>query len=111
MRGEPRDAVGEFAVQVEHVGERLLVEVIGELDLLTTPALTQAVPDVPLGGHCVIDLREVPFMDSTAVHALIAVHQRACDEGWTLAILRVPGSLVDRLLEHCGMSARVELLG
>ena len=113
MRGElPPDRVGEpFAVEVEHVGERVLVKVVGELDLLTTPALEAAVPDVPAGGYCLIDLREVPFMDSTAVHALIGLHRRATDEGWTLAILRVPASLVGRLLERCGMAEQVELLG
>lgn len=105
------DTVGDaFAVEVEQTGDRVVVKVSGELDMGTTPDMEHAIPPVARGGHCTLDMREVTFMDSSALHALIGLDVRARAEGWSLAVLHVPGSLVGRLLDRCRVGERIELL-
>ena len=56
-----------------------VLQVAGELDMSTTPALSDALGSVRDGVVCV-DMSEVPFMDSTGAHAL-AKAARELDDG------------------------------
>ena len=52
-----------------------VVTVRGEIDLLSAPELRQALDRIP--GDITVDLSEVRFMGSSAIHVLVAAHKRA----------------------------------
>jgi anti-anti-sigma factor len=62
----------------------------GELDIATVPRLEEAVASVLAQGarRVVIDLSPLAFVDSSGLRMLIAFHDRAAAEGWSLALVR-----------------------
>lgn len=81
-------------VAVVHVG--------GDLDVYTAPRLKEALDDVmAAGGHLVLDLSEVHFIDSTALAVLVTAYQEArgasagfrlvVDDPYLLKIFRITG--------------------
>ncbi|MEU6374462.1 STAS domain-containing protein [Streptomyces sp. NPDC046909] len=93
----------------EH-GEWAVLQVSGELDLVTSPVLRQRVHDVVAEGRhsLVLDLSEVFFCDSSGVGVLIASRRliRSC-QGRLRLILpaqgAVEGSHVNRVLGALGV--------
>jgi anti-sigma B factor antagonist len=74
----PGDPYG-VTVNVEHYGSAVVLLVAGELDLLTTPTLSDACT-VALAGRppvLVIDLSGVTFLASVGMSAIVAAHQTA----------------------------------
>ena len=85
----------------------------GELDLATAPELEQKVlAAVRDGGReVVVDLRELTFMDSTGVRAIVAAHHAAEASGTTLRVVRPrPGSAVLRVIEISGIGEALGLV-
>ena len=73
------------------------VEVVGELDLITAPALEQALRDADLRAPLVVlDLRELTFTDSSGVRVIISASARADRAGRWLVVVRGPAQ-VDRM--------------
>ncbi|MER6220560.1 STAS domain-containing protein [Streptomyces sp. 900105755] len=99
-----------FKVTGGEQGEWAVLEVSGELDLVTSPALRQRVHDVVAEGHhsLVLDLSDVFFCDSSGVGVLIAVRRliRSC-RGRLRLILPAQGasdgSHVNRVLGALGV--------
>jgi anti-sigma B factor antagonist len=82
-----------------------VLSVHGELDLATAPALREAL--LPVLEHenrpVIVDLSEVPFMDSTGLQILVDTHQQLASQKRRFAIVyRQPGQ-VDRLLALVGL--------
>lgn len=94
-----------FSVSVAQQDGRVLVAVRGELDLATAPQLEEALlPRLQEGGHALLDLRELEFMDSTGVRVIVAAHLAAQDHGGRLSVVRTsPDSPVGRVLEVSGL--------
>ncbi|MFK0151359.1 STAS domain-containing protein [Streptomyces sp. NPDC090499] len=99
-----------FKVTGDEQGEWAVLEVSGELDLVTSPALRQRVHDVVADGHhsLVLDLSDVFFCDSSGVGVLIAARRliRSC-RGRLRLILPAQGasdgSHVNRVLGALGV--------
>ncbi|MFG3060954.1 STAS domain-containing protein [Streptomyces sp. NPDC048231] len=103
-----------MAVTVEvafgQYGEWVVLQVAGELDLVTSPVLRQRVHDAVADGrhHVVLDLSDVVFCDSSGVGVLIATRRliRSC-QGRLRLILpgrsSEDGSHVDRVLAALGV--------
>jgi anti-sigma B factor antagonist len=51
----------------------------------------------------VIDLRQLTFLDSTGIAALVEADSYARRDGWNLAIVKGPPQ-VQRVLELCGLT-------
>ncbi|MEU1593828.1 STAS domain-containing protein [Streptomyces sp. NPDC005708] len=93
----------------EH-GEWAVLQVAGELDLVTSPVLRQRVHDAVADGrhHVVLDLSEVVFCDSSGVGVLIATRRliRSC-QGRLRLILPGPEGVeaahVNRVLAALGV--------
>ncbi|MFY4719106.1 STAS domain-containing protein [Streptomyces sp. LaBMicrA B280] len=91
-------------------GEWAVLQVRGELDLMTSPVLRQRVHDVVAEGHhsLVVDLSDVFFCDSSGVGVLIAARRliRSC-QGQLRLILpdrgADDGSHVNRVLGALGV--------
>jgi anti-sigma B factor antagonist len=88
-----------------HEQDVAALSVRGEIDLITAPVLREAMRPVLERGTrgVVLDLSEVAFMDSTAVHALVDMFQRLSAQNRRLAIVCREHGQVHRLLALVGL--------
>lgn len=100
-----------FEVRVDTERDRATVTPVGEIDLLTAPALQRAVEELLDRGaaRVVVDLSEVPFLDSQGIRALLAAHRKAQECGAEVSLL-VPNHVTRRALEICGLLERLDVL-
>jgi anti-sigma B factor antagonist len=93
---------------VERRNGSVVLRLAGELDLYNvdevSAALGEAAEELP--ERLVIDLREVDFVDSTALGALIAARRGL---GSTQLVLAAPGPDVRRALDVSGLAAHFEV--
>ena len=84
-------------------GGRLLA-VSGELDLATAPDLRERLAALVDAGttSIVVDLRDVTFMDSIGLAAIVQARSRLRANG-RLALVVAPGSYAELVLEIAGM--------
>jgi anti-anti-sigma factor len=88
-----------FFVHITHDDDAFCVFVSGELDLTTCDALDQHVTAfVDWSKRVVLDLRDVVFMDSTALRVLWTIHEGLRANGGRLE-LREPSACVRRILD------------
>ncbi|GAA2247097.1 MULTISPECIES: STAS domain-containing protein [Streptomyces] len=107
-----------FKVTGGEQGEWAVLQVSGELDLVTSPMLRQRVHDVVAEGyHClVLDLSEVFFCDSSGVGVLIAARRliRSCQGRLRLVLPArgaADGSHVNRVLGALGVRRLFDVYG
>ena len=91
-----------FAVEVQRRDVVAIVQPRGELDLVTVATLRAALDAIKTIERLVLDLRGVSFMDSTGLHLLVALHQRALRDGLQLTLV-APAAPVDRAIQLCGL--------
>jgi anti-sigma B factor antagonist len=107
--------VKPFAIRLEESGEKVSIELEGELDIATTPSadaeLRRVEKGVENGGARVIvlDLRGLTFMDSTGLRLLVSADARARNGEYRLAIVRGPAA-VQRVLELTSLDARLDVI-
>ena len=94
-----------FRVEVHHEERAVVFAVEGELDLAASPTLEQELErvrdaDIDL---LIVDLRELRFMDSTGLHALVKENKRATDAGRRFAVVK-GGAQIQRLLSLTGVA-------
>jgi anti-sigma B factor antagonist len=79
-----------FACTATHGGlDAAWVHVAGELDLVTAPELERTLRESqPLAHLTVLDLRELAFMDSAGVRAIVNASVRARQDGRRLVLVR-----------------------
>lgn len=85
------------------------VRVAGELDLATAPRLRHTLGEAQFKARVVVlDLRELTFMDSAGIHAILdAATDARQAQGW-LILIRGPAP-VDRILTLTGACEEVEI--
>ena len=83
--------------------DRTILELQGELDIVSAPLLQKAVENSPRScSALVLDLRAVSFLDSTGLKAIFAVRKMVQERGQTFAVTQ--GSpQVERLLGLTGL--------
>ena len=91
-----------FAVEVQRRDDVAIVQPRGELDIATVETLRAALDGIESPGRLVLDLRGLSFIDSTGLHLLVALHQRAQRDGFQLTLL-APAAPIDRAIELCGL--------
>lgn len=107
--GAPEHTAGPLTVDLRTGTQRghdlSLLAVCGEIDLDTAPVLLETLLSVVEreAGPVVIDLSEVPFMDSTGVHVLIDTLRRLEPQNRRLAIACREDGQVHRLLAMTGL--------
>ncbi|MEU9053872.1 STAS domain-containing protein [Streptomyces sp. R11] len=97
-------------------GDWAVLQVSGELDLVTSPVMRQHIHDVVAEGRhsLVLDLSEVLFCDSSGVGVLIAARRliRSCQGSLRLILPAqgaVDGSHVNRVLGALGVRRLFEV--
>ena len=103
-----------FVVEVQRREHVTIVQPRGELDLASAETLRStleaAIADTQRavldgmedGARLVLDLRGLSFIDSTGLHLLVALDQRAQRDGFQLTLL-APAAPVDRAIQLCGL--------
>jgi anti-sigma B factor antagonist len=87
-----------FDLQVERNGGRARVAVRGELDLGTAGRLERCLAELLERREPVLlDLRELTFMDSTGLCALLKAREQAQAHDWALAMVRPRGQALTTL--------------
>jgi anti-sigma B factor antagonist len=92
----------EFGIASERLSsDGYLVRVTGELDLHSAPQLENEFEAILRDGatYLLVDLREVPFLDSSGLGVLLAAANRLGREGFVLTGLRLESR---RVLEITG---------
>lgn len=85
----------------------IVVELVGELDLFVEAELRRALTGLANAGSPVcLDLRAVPFVDSTALAVLLWARRRLRDRGATLALARVRPAVAGTL-DQAGLGTRL----
>ena len=97
------DAGVAFSFDVHSDGNRVRLDLQGELDVFAIRPVRQRVAElVGAGlGDVVIDLRRLTFIDSTGMRLLIGLHLQARRDGWTFALIQGPEP-VQRVFEIAG---------
>ena len=95
----------DLETHVERDGDATVVRVVGEVDLVNAHELAAAIASgAENGGALVVDLREVPFMDSTGLRSINQTRERFAEEGRPpLRVLVEDQGPVARLLELVGL--------
>jgi anti-anti-sigma factor len=91
-----------FAVEVQRRDDVAIVQSRGELDLVSVETLRAALDGIKSAARLVLDLRGLSFIDSTGLHLLVALHQRAQRDGFQLTLL-APAAPLDRAIQLCGL--------
>ena len=97
-----------FKVEVRDGEQAVVVDVRGELDLASSPALEAELESDSVGtaSLVIVDLRRLEFMDSTGLSVLVRAHQRALENGQRFAVVKGPQQ-VQRLLSLTGVADRL----
>jgi anti-anti-sigma factor len=92
-------------------GDAIRVAVIGELDMASTPQLEEELRSVELQSPLLIllDLRELEFMDSTGLRAILNADARARDQGWRFVVVRGSEN-IQRVFALTRLDERVEIV-
>jgi anti-sigma B factor antagonist len=100
-----------FAIAVSRTGRRAVVALSGELDLSVEPELSATLDRVVTAGESIVvlDLRELTFIDSTGIRALIEAHRRCATARCQLYLVSGPPE-VRSVLTLCGIEERFTLL-
>jgi anti-sigma B factor antagonist len=82
-------SVPQFEARTEARNGVARVAMAGELDMVTVPILTKELALVEQDGvgAIMLDLRDVSFVDSSGLHALLQAHQRAKSNGHRLILI------------------------
>lgn len=101
----------EFRIDVRSQDHATIVAVRGELDLASSPTLEEELERVAEleSSLVVIDLRELEFMDSTGLSALLKANQRAEQAGQRFGVINGPQQ-VQRLLSLTGVAERLTVV-
>jgi len=95
-------AIPDFRVNVDQRGRLRVVEVEGEVDVLTAPQLGAVVDDEEGFDQLVIDLTKVPFMSSVGLGLISRLHRQLLRRRAGLALVGVQQDVM-RLLEVTGL--------
>jgi anti-sigma B factor antagonist len=95
----------DFVVDSQITGRAVTLVLSGDLDLLSSPILDEALEGAYASNpeQIVLDLRGLEFMDSTGLHRLVAAQQRAAQSGQRFAVVR-GGEQVQRLFDLTGIA-------
>lgn len=81
----------ELTIATRDVGDVAVVEVTGEVDVYTAPALDEALAELVAAGRTgiVVDLTAVDFLDSTGLGVLVKTLKRVREQQGHLAVVAV----------------------
>jgi anti-sigma B factor antagonist len=101
-------AASPFAIDARRVGQRVVLAVTGEIDMLTAPSLSAAIGNAQPCHELWVDLSNVSFMDSTGIPALVQAQRTLREAPHSFAVICPPGP-VRRVFELSGVDGQMVL--
>jgi anti-sigma B factor antagonist len=98
-----------FSIRVSSADAVTTVAVTGDLDIATSPELRDALLEVlsfPELDELVVDLRQVEFVDSTALGVLVGAHKRQVRSGRFVVLVNPE---IRRVFALTGLEALLDL--
>ena len=96
-----------FGVELARDVATATVAILGELDISTTPELTEALRSLEPGyDTLVVDLSRCTFFASSGISILLEESQRAKEEGFELAVIKAPPE-VQRMFDLAGLEDKL----
>jgi anti-anti-sigma factor len=98
----------KFRIDVRQEADGVRICPAGEIDVATIGRLRERLDEamVPGVSRLILDLRDVTFIDSTALHLALDADARAARNGTAFSIIAGPPA-VQRTFEVAGMSERL----
>lgn len=94
-----------FTIDVNEVGNKVEVQIKGEIDAYTAPKLKEAL--VPLANrnqvHIVVNMAEVSYMDSTALGVFVGIFKQVRARGGEFSLIGLSDRL-KRLFDITGLA-------
>jgi anti-sigma B factor antagonist len=108
---ERKDASEVLEIDVAESGGVRLLHLTGELDMAGVDQFERLLTadQPPETGTFVVDLRDLTFIDSSGLRALVMADQSVRDGGGRLIVVRGPDR-VNEVLEMTGVAQRIELV-
>ncbi len=104
------EPAGGFAISRREAAGGALIAPRGDLDLATVDVLAEALGAAEESHELIVlDLRDVPFMDSSGLHTLIAADLRMRERGARLVVVQ-GGEQIRRLLGLTGADKHLEVV-
>jgi anti-anti-sigma factor len=96
-----------FGIEVARDGTTATIAILGELDISTTPQLTDALGALEPGYETlVVDLSRCTFFASSGISILLEQAHRAKQEGFELVVIRAPHD-VQRMFDLAGLDDKL----
>ena len=96
-----------FGVELARDGATATVAILGELDIATTPELTDALRSLEPGYETlVVDLSRCTFFASSGISILLEESHRAQQEGFELIVIKAPAE-VQRMFDLAGLDDKL----
>ena len=96
-----------FGIEVGRDGATATVAVLGELDISTTPQLTEALASLEPGyDTLVVDLSRCTFFASSGISILLEESHRAKQDGFELIVIKAPAE-VQRMFDLAGLDDKL----
>jgi anti-sigma B factor antagonist len=94
-----------FGIEINADGDRPLVSLDGELDMLAAPDLSEAIAQTCGDGasEIVVDLRRLTFMDSSGLHALLLGRRHCRERGCRFVLVGELPDPIRRLFAVAGI--------
>jgi anti-sigma B factor antagonist len=95
----------DLSCSVEQLADATVVQVVGEIDLVSSAKLRDVLIDVLATNpstHLIVDLSGVDFIDSTGIGVFVGAHKRSTANGGRFtAVVTTPA--VNRVLQTTGL--------
>ena len=96
-----------FGIELARDGATATIAVLGELDISTTPQLTEALASLEPGyDTLVVDLQQCTFFASSGISILLEQSQRAKQDGFELLVIKAPPE-VQRMFDLAGLDDKL----
>lgn len=104
-----RDDPAPFTIRTDELDDATVLRLAGDLDMAGVPALNEALEPAQRAhpSRLVVDLRQLTFLDSMGLSALIAAHTAGRDGDVEIAFVR-GDPVVHRVFEITKMDERLE---
>ena len=102
----------ELTIRIDARNGVTRIALSGELDMATVPTLGDRLTAVERDGAraILLDLRDLRFLDSTGLHALVRAHERSKTNGHRLLLVGV-SPVTRRLCEITGTEFLLDAMG
>jgi anti-sigma B factor antagonist len=104
-RGSRRVRDGMLTLEIDVEATALTLALAGELDMANAATLTAELEkaEASAAESVTVDLRELEFIDSTGIAAIVAAHRRAQASGVELRFIRSRATGVQRVMDVTGL--------